>query len=257
LILNNLKGAKMLWISHRGESYDAPENTMAAFNLAWERDSDGVECDIRLTADGEVVCIHDADTGRVADKTLTVADSAFAELRELDFGSWKDSKYAGEKIPALSELLASVPDGKIVLIEIKTGTEILQPMKSVIEASGLKTEQVVIICFTDEVLGECKQLLPQYKTALLVSFEEDEETGNIKVSSEQLIERITAINSDGVDSHCNEKLTRDFVKTVQEAGLDFHVWTIDDLEKARRFKKLGLNSITSNRAKYLMDELNT
>ena len=65
--------AGVLYISHRGESADAPENTMAAFRLAWERGTDGIECDVHRTADGEVVVIHDGDTGRVAGTKLPVA----------------------------------------------------------------------------------------------------------------------------------------------------------------------------------------
>ena len=61
------------FISHRGESYDAPENTMAAFQLAVDRQTAGFECDVYLTADNEIVCMHDATTTRTTDGSLTVA----------------------------------------------------------------------------------------------------------------------------------------------------------------------------------------
>ncbi|MDA1056051.1 MAG: glycerophosphodiester phosphodiesterase family protein, partial [Planctomycetota bacterium] len=78
-----------LIIAHRGGSHDAPENTLAAFRLAFEQGADGIEGDFYLTRDNRIVCIHDADTKRVADKTLVVAESSLAELKRLDVGSWK------------------------------------------------------------------------------------------------------------------------------------------------------------------------
>ena len=74
-----------LFLSHRGESDDAPENTLNAFSLAMERDSDGIELDIRLSADGEVVCVHDETLERVAGAKLAVAEASLAELRYRGF----------------------------------------------------------------------------------------------------------------------------------------------------------------------------
>ncbi len=111
--------AGVLYISHRGESADAPENTMAAFRLAWERGTDGIECDVHRTADGEVVVIHDGDTGRVAGTKLPVARSSAEELRKLDVGSFRGRQFAGEKLPLFSELLTAMPGKGLVYIELK------------------------------------------------------------------------------------------------------------------------------------------
>ena len=73
-------------IAHRGASYDAPENTLAAFRLAWQQGADGIEGDFYLTADGEIVCLHDSDTGRTGDRKLSVGQSTLAELRKVDVG---------------------------------------------------------------------------------------------------------------------------------------------------------------------------
>ncbi|MFV2065815.1 MAG: glycerophosphodiester phosphodiesterase family protein, partial [Pirellulales bacterium] len=98
-----------LIVGHRGASHDAPENTLAAFQLAWQRGADGVEGDFYLTSDGHIVCIHDADTERVAGEKLIVAESTLADLRQLDVGAWKGERWRGEKIPTLEEVLATVP----------------------------------------------------------------------------------------------------------------------------------------------------
>ena len=70
------------FLSHRGESDDAPENTLSAYKLAMERDSDGIELDIRLTADGEAACVHDETIERVSGVRLAVSDATLAALRQ-------------------------------------------------------------------------------------------------------------------------------------------------------------------------------
>ena len=81
--------AEVKIVAHRGASLDAPENTLAAFRLAWSQGADAIEGDFRLTKDGRIACLHDDTTQRTAGLDLTVADSTLAELRELDVGSWK------------------------------------------------------------------------------------------------------------------------------------------------------------------------
>src|ERR1700750_495359 len=95
--------AAQLIIGHRGASHDAPENTIASYKLAIEQGADGFEGDYWLAADGHILDLHDADTKRVAGKKLSITKDSFDELRGLDIGSWKDSKWKGEKIPTLEE----------------------------------------------------------------------------------------------------------------------------------------------------------
>ena len=92
-------------IAHRGASFDAPENTLAAFRLAWDEGADGVEGDFMLTADGQIVCFHDVDTQRVAGTARSSSESTFAELASLDVGSWKGARWRGERIPSLADVL--------------------------------------------------------------------------------------------------------------------------------------------------------
>ncbi|MBR1952574.1 MAG: hypothetical protein IKA32_08355 [Lentisphaeria bacterium] len=97
-----------LWVSHRGESYDAPENTLAAFKLALERDTDAWETDIHFTKDNILVCCHDAHTERTCDRRMEIAESTFEELQTLDACNKKEA-YKGEKIPRFADLLAMLP----------------------------------------------------------------------------------------------------------------------------------------------------
>ena len=107
-------------VAHRGASIEAPENTLAAFRRAWELGAEGIELDVRLSADGAVVVIHDASTKRVGGVDRAVAHQSLAELRALDVGGWKSDRYMGERIPTLAEVLATVPRGGTVFVEIKS-----------------------------------------------------------------------------------------------------------------------------------------
>ena len=92
---------------------------MASFRRALEQGAQMIECDLQLTADGHVVIIHDWTVDRTTDGTGVVCDLALDELRGLDAGSWKDSRFAGEAIPTLEETLDAVLPGAELNLELK------------------------------------------------------------------------------------------------------------------------------------------
>src|SRR5262245_58707114 len=99
-------------IAHRGSSFSAPENTLAAVRLGWRQGADAAEGDFRLTADGQIVCVHDKTFKRTAGIDHPVAEMTLAEIERLDAGSWKSPEFAGERVPTLDQLLATVPERK-------------------------------------------------------------------------------------------------------------------------------------------------
>jgi len=245
----------MKWISHRGESNDAPENTMSAFRLAWQRSTDGIELDVRMTKDGHLVCCHDIDTDIINGPTLVVAESTLAELRELDFGSWKASKFAGEKIPLLSEVLAEAPEDKIILLELKAGPKTFSELKRVIINSPLGPKQLIPFSSDDAAIAEIKHLMPDFK-AYLTTTHDFNGRGTISSGTfDELICRTSSINADGVYMYCSDRIDAELVKNLHQANLEVHTWTIDDLKKAKRFIKLGFDSITSNYAYFLRQSI--
>jgi glycerophosphoryl diester phosphodiesterase len=127
--------ASLLWpplnIGHRGASGEAPENTLAAFELAWQQGADGIEFDVRLSADGIPVVIHDPRLGRTTSGHGWVREFRTSALRRLDAGSWfnrrfpsrAQPRYAGAKIPLLAEVLAWVGQRRcLAFVEIKDAT---------------------------------------------------------------------------------------------------------------------------------------
>ncbi len=243
-------------VAHRGASHDAPENTLAAFRLAWEKGADAVEGDFLLTKEGRIVCIHDKTTKRTGGKELKVVGSTLDELRQLEFGSWKADKYKGEPIPTLAEVLAVIPEGKRIFIEIKCGPEIVPTLKQEIAASKLKRDQIVIIAFDDEVIAAVKRVMPDIKACWLTSFKQDKETGAWTPSVESIVGTLKRIQADGLDCRAEAKVVDEaFVERLRAAGMELHCWTVNDPKVARRFRELGFDSITTDRPAFLRSAL--
>ena len=159
-------------VAHRGASHDAPENTLAAFNLAWKQDADGIEGDFFLTSDRKIVCIHDEETSRLAGKKLFVERSNLAELRGLDVGLWKHAKFTGERIPLLRDVLDTVPDGKAIVIELKSKQKIVPVRMDELAELNDPALNVLIITFDAPTAAECKTLMPQYPVHWLTGVDE-------------------------------------------------------------------------------------
>ena len=156
-------------IGHRGASFDAPENTLASFRRGWEQHADAVELDIRQTKDGRIVVIHDQDTQRVTGVNRLVEEQTLEEIRQLDAGVWKDSRWVGEKVPLLSEALALVPAGKRLFIEVKCGIAVVPELVREIHAANQQPTQTVVIGFCSKTMAAVKSLLPAVEVYLVAN----------------------------------------------------------------------------------------
>jgi glycerophosphoryl diester phosphodiesterase len=248
-------GQAVVLAAHRGASQAAPENTLAAIDLAWTLDADLIEVDFYLTADGELVAHHDSTTKRTAGVDRRVEDQTLEELKALDVGSWKDAKWAGERIATLGEVFGRVPADKGILIELKSDARSVPPLVEIVRGSALAPKQMTVICFQENVVERVKQSLPQIRVLWLASFEEDD-GGRWQPTVEEIVATAGRIGADGVDLNANvEVIDEAFVAQLREADLEFHVWTVDDPEVARRMRDLGAHSITTNRPGWLREQL--
>lgn len=236
-------------VAHRGASYAAPENTLAAFKLAWEELADGVEGDFYFTRDQQIVCIHDADTKRTAGIKKVVAESTLEELRQLEYGEWKDAKFAGEPIPTFAEVLQSVPEGKQFIIELKTGPEVVPLLKREIDRLQPDLSKLWIISFKADTIAQCKQVLPSVKAHWLTGFKQDRLDGSWHPSVEQVAETLAKCQADGLGVQGRREVVNEaFIDQLRSSGLtEFHVWTIDDPVDAEYFQRLGACGITTNK----------
>ncbi len=243
-------------IAHRGASHDAPENTVAAFNLAWQQGADGIEGDFHLTKDRKIVCIHDATTQRTATQAIKIAEATLADLRQLDVGSWKGEQWHGSRIPTINEVLATVPEGKKVFIELKCGPEILPTLEKALADAGFPPEQTNILSFNPHVIAETKRRLPQLKALWLTAFNMGKNAGVVTPSAKKIVATLEKIGADGVNCHSHPTVDQQFMQALRTARKEVHIWTVDDVEMAKRFMQLGIDSLTSNCAGWLKQQLN-
>jgi len=248
----SLSAAEPRIVAHRGASHDAPENTLPAFELAWQRGADAIEGDFHLTSDGRIICIHDFDTKRVAGTGLVVKDTSFDELRKLDAGAWFSPRFAGTRLPEFSEVAATVPENGKFYIEVKCGPEIVPALITEIEKSGLKDGQVMIISFKAPVIREFKRRAPRFKAFWLSSFDQH---SPLDPSAREVIETLRSIRADGFSSKADGRIDDAYLKTIRQAGFEYHCWTVDDPNVAKRFRELGTLSITTNRPGWLRAQL--
>jgi glycerophosphoryl diester phosphodiesterase len=246
-----------LIIAHRGASHDAPENTLASFKLAWEQGADGIENDWYLTKDGKLICSHDPDTQRTAGVKHVIKETTFDELRKLDVGSWKNAKYRGERMPTLEEVIATVPKGKKMVIELKIGPEIVGPVAKVLKASSLQTEQIVIISFKGDTIAEFERQMPELRSQLLVRYEQDKQTKAWKPTLEQVETALAHSRADMLSTQAQQKVVdKQFLDGLRAAGhREFAVWTVEEPKVARFYQRLGAWSITTNRPGWLREQL--
>ncbi len=245
-------------VAHRGASFDAPENTLAAFRLAWDQGADAIEGDFYLTRDRQIVCLHDKTTKRVApkQKELVVAQSTLAELQQLDVGSWKGQAFADERMPTLREVLATVPPGKQILVEIKCGPEILPVLQTELAESGLDDQQVLVICFSEAVITQARQQMPQYKANWLTSYKQTGLGRSWAPDQQKVLAVLQRSKATGLGTNANLDVVDDaFAGAVAKAGFELHAWTVNSIDAAKTLQALGVQSITTDRPLLIRDAI--
>lgn len=242
-------------IAHRGESFNAPENTLYSINLAWENGADAVEVDIRLTKDNQVVVIHDAHTWRVSRKFRWISNTELKVLKKLDVGKYKNIKYKGEKIPTLHEVLGSVPKGRKILIEIKSDRKIIPYLKNVINNLALQTNQIEIISFNLGTLIEVRKQLPKLSIFWILSLDYYWIRKLFRPSINRIISKAIKYNMNGLDLWAGRMLDVEVVRKIKSAELKLYTWTINNPKKAKSLFNMGVDGITTDRAKWLKNQL--
>lgn len=225
-------------IAHRGYSAKAPENTIAAFYLAWKSGTDACELDVYLTKDGQMAVHHDKDTKRMTGAAKVIAQSTMAELREL-------KQPQDQLIPTLAEALATMPaDRGRFVIEIKCGAEIVPALATLLETMKPRAKQLAIISFQRDACVAAKKALP-WIPVLQLSGSKDKKTKE-PVNLAQLIARTKSDGLDGLDLGADWKWDEAMVAQIHAAGLQAVVYTINKPEDVARYAKLGLDGITTD-----------
>jgi glycerophosphoryl diester phosphodiesterase len=160
-----------LIFAHRGACAHAPENTLAAFELALAQGAHGLELDAKLSADGEVVVIHDATTDRTTGMRGHVSQLPLAALRELDAGSFFSETFKGEKIPTLAEVFETIGKRAFINVELtnyytKPRDNLADKVCELVKRFGLE-QSVLFSSFLPANLARTRSLLPAVPRGLL------------------------------------------------------------------------------------------
>jgi glycerophosphoryl diester phosphodiesterase len=241
-----------LVIAHRGDSAHLPENTLASFARALELGATVVELDVQLTADHEVVVIHDKDLERTTTGSGDVRRLTLAELRTLSAGypARFGGAWVGERIPTLAEALALLRDRARVLVEIKTesvseqaegGIEALTA--GIVRRMGL-SEAVAFISFDQRALQRLRTLAPEITRGCLFG----------RTGADEVLQAAEAAACSLVMPH-KSQLTPTLAERVHAAGLTLATWVVDSPEELRRLARFGLYGVGSNCPGVLIDAL--
>jgi glycerophosphoryl diester phosphodiesterase len=232
-------------VAHRGASFSAPENTLAAFRRAWALGCEAVELDVHLTADGRAVVIHDHSLARTAASSRLVVECTLAELRTLDVGTWKHPEFADARISTLDEVLGEAPAGTTVFVEVKTPPSSVDAVVGMLAAAvaelKLRGVTVALQSFDLGVLTAMTAALPAVCGYWTV--------GSIRRSDQShvpypavIVERARALGLAGLALDARS-VTDDLLAAASEAGVLIDVWTVNEAEALRTWCARPINEL--------------
>ncbi len=229
-----MKRSSFMPIAHRGASAYAPENTFAAFDLALQMGAVHIELDVHPAADGPSVVIHDSTLERTTNGTGPVDQRSLAELKALDAGSWFNSKFANERIPAYTEVLERYARRAHLHTEIKSNkAKFCRQVVDEIRNYGAE-KHVTITAFECEFLDEVRRYAPELPTGWLVG----EITEGILATAKHM----------GIAQICPQAstITAEIVRLLHNEGFTVRAWGVPSEDLMRAVVRSGADGMTVN-----------
>ncbi|MCM1135485.1 MAG: glycerophosphodiester phosphodiesterase [Clostridium sp.] len=228
-----------IW-AHRGASGHAPENTLPAFEMAYELGADGIELDAQLTKDGVPVVIHDETVDRVSDGTGPVRNFTLEELKKLNVGK-NFPAYGKVQIPTLEEVYAFIKRTDMVVnLELKNSVFFYEGLEEKVLALAKRmglSDRIIYSSFNHHSMKWVKELEPEAKIAFLYTdgIADVEEYGS-------------KYGVYAVHPYMRNTEYPDMVKKCHERGIQVNVWTVNEEADIKRMKELGVDAIITNYA---------
>lgn len=226
--------------AHRGLCSRAPENTLAAFELAADYGAAWIETDVDIIADDTPIIIHDTTLDRTTDRTGSIYSLTMADLAEIDAGSWYGSEFAEARIPTLAQVIDFVNARQInANIEIKQNEQGAARTTLLVDIVAQELErldperQVIISSFSQPLLWTFHQRHPQYAVGVLY------ETVALYDDWLSVLEFCGASYIHPEDT----SLTRERVAAFRDAGYGVNVWTVNDADRAQQLYDWGCTGV--------------
>jgi glycerophosphoryl diester phosphodiesterase len=234
-------------IAHRGASADAPENTLAALEEAWRQGADGAEIDLRCSADGRLIALHDEGFERTCGLPGRLREVSAADLVQLD-ATGRRPGFAPEPPPRLEDILAATPAERRLLLELKEGPEQVAGLRRAL--AGQPRREVDLISFRLDTLEEVRRRLPGRPAWWLLAGRRPL-GGDALARACRMVRQLDLAGLDVQAELCDEA----FAVDLSRAGLPWMAWTVDAAPLARRLISLGVAALTTNRPGALRREL--
>lgn len=243
-----------LVIAHRGASGYAPENTLAAFRAAIALGADMIELDVHATADRRLAVIHDESIDRTCDGRGFVREMTLAEIKTFDAGVWWGPGFAGERVPALEEVLALSGSRVRVNVEVKAPRgdvhpgsverDVVAPLLAAVEATGTRHE-VLVSSFDPVVLRALRAAAPDLPLGVLTEARVEGAAGFREDHLAPVLQVAAAVGAYSLHPYwrfCG----RHVVRAAREAGLKVFPWTVNREADLRRVVGLGADGVITN-----------
>lgn len=252
--MTDIKPTRPLVIAHRGFSGKYPQNTTLAFQKAAEVGVDYIELDVSLSSDEQVIVFHDSEVSDLTDGEGFIKDLTLMEIKKIDAGVKFDSKFAGLKIPTLSEAILSIADSQTKLcVEIKAREndrwdEIVQKVLSILGTHDY-LDKVIFTSYNREVVKKISQNQDGFQIGLDPSEEESQE-----LSSKELVELCRSWGADTLVfdySYLSDALVQD----LHQQDMSILTWTVDDPQDMRQMISAGVDGIMTNRPDLLKKQI--
>ncbi len=252
-------------VAHRGASHDNAEHTLGAYVAALDAGADGVECDVRLTADGHLVCVHDRDLRRTASSRGLVSTMELAELDQLDFASWKNPwADLDDEAPPRDERLDRVLTLRTLLetvADYDRRVEVAIETKHPTRYGGLVERRLVellrdfgwdrigsparVMSFSWTALQRVERLAPAVPLVQLMDRARQWPMTRRMIGTDWLV-------GPGIDALTDHPRLGE---RIRKSGHDLHVWTVNTPTQLALCQELGAQAVITDRPQYLLDLL--
>jgi len=221
--------------AHRGDSANAPENTLSAFRRALDLGADSIELDVHPALDGTLMVIHDSTLDRTTNGTGAIQTKTVEQLRRLDAGAWFATEFAGEKIPSLEEVFTLLAGSRTNLnIEIKAsppGFNVPRALVNLLRRFG-KERDYIVSSFNLQALLEVRKIEPKITLALIGKGPE--------ILPQAKLNRLPWIHGNF------ETVDEQLIALAHAEGLRVNIWTMDDPSRFAYWQGTGLDKICTN-----------
>jgi len=246
------ESARPIFFAHRGASAHAPENTLAAFDLALRHEADAFELDAKLSADGQVVVIHDQTVDRTTDGEGDVGNMTLAALQELDAGSFFDIAFRGERIPTLAQVFEAFGHKTYINVELTNyafpNDDLPERVAELVKHHRLE-KRVLFSSFNPRALLKARRLIPEVPLGLLAL------PGRRGWWARSWLGRIV-VSYDALHPESTD-VTAGLVASAHRRGHRVNVWTVNQPEEMKRLFALGVDGIFTDDPKLARQVLTT